>query len=275
MKYCWLTVLILLIAKTSTAQSSKDYIQPQYKIQYKDTNATLLQIVNYYDRTFYTKHIRLRRVLADSSAQYFYLYIDTASGIGFIPRAIKFKVQLLIGKTLLLQDIVLKQNKLNRIEIRSEGGFVSLPMRMNQSSNLHTIKGSIVNLYDSSAFDITLPYHKEHSSGTYYIHLKTNPVIHKKVYVKPSVAFEKTIDHDVLFQAINTRGYDDFKLFYANYPFKKFKLCKEGVLDNTSFVLWVQPMKMYKFIYRKKGRKKYKTKRFYISRSMATFVVEL
>lgn len=269
-----LSLLVLLWADISFAQDRALYAQPEYKIKYRDTVGTYIQLVNYFDRTIYNKSIFLKKTISDNSAQYIAVPIDSISGIGVLTSTIETDIHIQIAKTLEIKNIKLKKNALNRIEIRSEMGFVSLPLKWGRTA-YKTIYGNLVNAYDSVTTAIRIPSIIKSAKGKYYLTLNTIPPVRKTIYLKPSSIYYNPIYKSIPFQISNAQDYGDYKLFYSYYPYKKYKKCQEGKLGKAGFEILLQPKKLYRLEYRKKGKRRFKKKKFYMDISMEVFIMEL
>ena len=272
--YLFLMVYILFFLNELAAQKNVKYIQPDYKIHTRDSAGTYLQIINYYDRTYYTNQIYLKKVFDNGSFQYIPMAIHKETGIGLIPNSINGKINLQIGKAFEIKDLSFKKDKVNKIEIRSEGGFVSLPLKWGRAQ-YQRIEGRIINVYDSAAVELTVPFIAELPKGKYVLKLRTIPEIKKIIYLKPSSIFYYPSYTSVPFRIINSQDYGDYKLFFSYYPYNEYKLCSKGSFGKDKFQLYLQPKKLYKIHYRKKGKRRYRKMKFYIDINMDVFNMEL
>ncbi len=274
MKLLALLFVLVLFTASSQAQMANSYIEPEYKIRLRDTTGTFIKIINYFDRTVYKKDIFLKRTLGNGSANYIEVEIDPNSGIGVIPKSVDTPVHVQIGKTLEIKNVTFKKNQVNKIEIRSEEGFLSMPYKWGRAQ-AKGIKGTLQHAYDSTISNVVLPAKVKRNKGKYYLQLNTIPAIRKTIYLKPSTIFYSSVHRAIPIQIMNAKNFERYKLFYSKYPEKKWKLCNEGTFNENNneavFHLDLQPKKLYQIQYRKKGKKRYKKKDFYLDTSMDVF----
>lgn len=267
-----LIILVLLWAGGACAQSRTTYIHPEYKIRLRDTVGTYVQLINYFDRSYYLHDIYLRQMHANGGWVYHKIPVDTSTGISVVPANTNFQVQ--IGKVLELRNVIFKKDKVTRIEIRNEGGFVALPVKWGKAP-YKEITATFLYTYDSTLSNTTLPTAMELPQGKYNLSLNTLPEIRRTIYLKPSRILYFPIHKPVPFKMVCKKTNMEFKLFYAEYPDKKFVLCKKGDLKDGMLPIYLQPKKIYQLQYRKKGRKRYSKKRFYIAPNMELFILSL
>lgn len=264
---------LVFIISDSFGQSSS-YISPEFKVRYQDTTGRYIQLINYFDSSYYTREIYLRKKINEQQAEYYKIEIDTATGIGSLEEELLENMNLQIGKTLEIPNLELKQNKINKVEIRSEQGFLSVGLKSGRS-NLKKISGTILNVYDSSIVSNSVPCKQELSKGKYFLKLETIPPIKRTLYIKPSKIVFFQVHRPVPLHIINKKAYDEYVLEFAHYPYKKFRLGKKGSLDEQQQILYLQPKKVYVMKYKKKGRHRYRKKKFYIDTSMELFNITL
>ncbi len=267
-KCVFLTCSILLALFSANAQEVRRYIQPEYKMRYRDTVGTFLQVQNYFDRTYYTKEIYFRIKEGD---EYYgeSLSPDTTNGLSKVVRTISKKADLRINKCFEIKDIIIQENKINRVEIREETGTLSLIMvdvERYDTANIPVVILTKEKEKKKKADTIalgTLPLTQSLPIGSYKVLIKTIPEYVFTFYSKPAIVKLKYIREPVFFDIKNEKELAEIRIEAYNYYKKKYYKCYNKVFDGSFDRIKILPKVLYKVQYRKIGKRKFKTDYFY------------
>lgn len=264
----------LLCRFNSHAQISNNYIQPEYKIRLRDTTGTYLQVQNYFDRTYYKYNIYLKEILSDGTSRYAKIDIDTVTGLGLIPNNFVGIRNVQIQRSLEIQDVSIKKDAVNRIEIRNEQGFFNV-YYSNYISNQQLTWMKVINTYTKDSFETKVPANISLPKGKYEIRFKTNPVIKRTVYIKPAQITTRGIYRCIPIQFLGLNSETEIvvhRYYYGDKVYKKIFTTKTSIVDPVYYFL---PKAKYKISYRRKGKKRFRTDTFYLRTDMQKFIKTL
>ncbi len=257
-------------------QNNQQYIQPEYKIIRRDTMGTFIQIINYFDRSYYSKDIFLKKNVEENGSQFILLEMDSTSKIAPISTKFSPPYTLQIGKTLEIIDIELEAEKLNIIEIRGENGFLSLRNFPSERIVDNAPKVQIFKHNWQDTIEVnTIPKGIELPMGKYGVLWHTLPKKYYTVNLNPSEIKHIWNFTPIPFRIICTDSSMEYNLYAAAKPYKVFKALTTGESIRGFSNMVIQPYFAYRLEYRKKNRGRFKSKQFYVSNTMTEMTINL
>lgn len=266
-----LFVLTMIMSRAALAQSCPVYIHPEYKIRTRDTTGTYLQIINYFDRTFYQRDIYLKEILPDGSSTYTDIKINPLSGLGILPTKSLHKQNLQIAKCLEIENIKIKKNAINRIEIRDENGFLNMRY-CNPIKNQQSTKVKVINTVTKDSFETDIPETFSLPLGMYEIVVNVNPPLRKTVYIKPAQINRLPIYRSIPVKFMGLNNDTQIKIDKYNYKTKRYEkvFTIASVTENPTF--YFLPRAKYKIYYKRKGKRRFRSAVFYLTKEMQEFI---
>lgn len=246
------------------AQEARRYVHPEYKIRYRDTVGTYIQVQSYFDRSYYTNEIYFR--IKKGEDYYGEILSPDSNGLCKVVRTIDKNADLRINKCFEIKGITLKENKINRIEIREERGTLSLIITDVVRFDTASIEVLVIKQQKNNNGDTTrgtLPYAQLFPTGSYEVLVKTIPEYRFKYYAQPAAIKQKNINEPVFFDIKNEGEIAEIKMEAAYFPYKKFYPCYAKLFDGTFDQIKITPKRLYKVHYRKKGKRRFKKYTFY------------
>lgn len=273
-----LRICIILLSifwvQLTFAQNNTQLIQAEYKIRYRDTTGTYLQVINYFDRSYYKYNIYLKEKLPNGSGRYAKMKIDTATGLGLIPERAIGKRNVQINRCLEIKDVTIKKNAINRIEIRNEKGFLNI-FYPNPIANQQTTTMIVVNTYTKDSFQTEVPTALSLPQGKFEIIFKVHPKLKRTIYVKPSKIIHKRVYRSIPVKFNGLSLGTSIKVHKWNYTDKTYSKIYSGVATTDNPIIYFLPKTKYKIYYKRKEKRRSRSAVFYTRANMKEFILTM
>lgn len=273
MRTTYYVALCYLFCHVQTlAQDIRRYVEPQYRVVLHDTAGTFIQVQNYYNRQYYTEDLYCNQPKGDMNYTTT-LLVHPLNGLAKADKLAGHLVDIHIQKTFVLHNVSITQDKINRIDIWDEHGFLSIPLLAASRKDTGRIKVEIRSSEDT-LFE-TIPCIMAMPKGRYELLIHNLPQKSYTYYAHPSEIKTYYFNEPILCQFKNVENFHNATLLVKDYKLQSFVPIIKNLPLSTDSSLQLLPKHVYQVEFQKKNRKKLYHTFFYPKPQFEIYYIDL